>query len=189
RGDRAPAPARLGPLLPDDRAAQRGRRPEPGGHRARDRARAGPRAPRGARGLALPHRHDRLPRPPPTPEDRAPRDRARRPVAHAGALRRRRRPGGCRHPARRRPLRRGGGAPALAPTAAGRPHPARGPRPAARPRALNGEPAVVVTLPTAGDAVMASIHVETRRGRIVALRVVRDPEKLANLQLIAAEAG
>ena len=63
---------------------------------------------------------------------------------------------------------------------------------AARARVLNGEPAVVVTLPTAGDAAMASIHLETRRGRIVALRVVRDPEKLANLDklgLIAAEAG
>jgi len=60
---------------------------------------------------------------------------------------------------------------------------------AARARVLNGEPAVVVTLPTAGDAAMASIHLETRRGRIVALRVVRDPEKLANLELIAAEAG
>ena len=56
----------------------------------------------------------------------------------------------------------------------------------ARARVLNGEPAVVVTLPTAGDAVMASIHVETRRGRILALRVVRDPEKLA---FLAAEAG
>jgi RNA polymerase sigma factor (sigma-70 family) len=48
--------------------------------------------------------------------------------------------------------------------------------------ALNGEPAVLVTLPTAGRAVFASVHVETRTGRIVAMRVVRDPVKLAPLQ-------
>jgi len=36
-------------------------------------------------------------------------------------------------------------------------------------RVLSGEPAVVVTLPTAGNAVTASVHVETRGGRIVAL--------------------
>lgn len=48
--------------------------------------------------------------------------------------------------------------------------------------ALNGEPAVLVTLPTAGQAVFASVHVETRAGRIVAMRVVRDPVKLAPLQ-------
>lgn len=47
---------------------------------------------------------------------------------------------------------------------------------------LNGEPAVLVTLPTAGQAVFASVHVETRAGRIVAMRVVRDPVKLAPLQ-------
>ena len=44
---------------------------------------------------------------------------------------------------------------------------------------LNGEPAVLVTLPAAGDVPFASVHVETRRGAIVALRVVRDPRKLA----------
>src|SRR5262249_46332055 len=40
---------------------------------------------------------------------------------------------------------------------------------------LNPEPAVLVTLPTAAHAVFASVHVETRAGRIVAMRVVRDP--------------
>ena len=47
---------------------------------------------------------------------------------------------------------------------------------------LNAEPAVLVTLPTAGDGVFASVHVETRGGRVVAMRVVRDPAKLAPLQ-------
>jgi RNA polymerase sigma factor (sigma-70 family) len=47
---------------------------------------------------------------------------------------------------------------------------------------LNAEPAVLVTLPGAGHAVFASVHVETRAGRIVAMRVVRDPMKLLPLQ-------
>ena len=47
---------------------------------------------------------------------------------------------------------------------------------------LNGEPAVLVTVPSAGHAVFASVHVETRGGRIVAMRVVRDPAKLVPLQ-------
>jgi RNA polymerase sigma-70 factor (ECF subfamily) len=47
---------------------------------------------------------------------------------------------------------------------------------------LNGEPAVLVTVPSAGGAVFASVHVETRAGRIVAMRVVRDPAKLVPLQ-------
>jgi RNA polymerase sigma factor (sigma-70 family) len=47
---------------------------------------------------------------------------------------------------------------------------------------LNAEPAVLVTLPTAGHVVFASVHVETRGGRIVAMRVVRDPAKLVPLQ-------
>jgi len=47
---------------------------------------------------------------------------------------------------------------------------------------LNAEPAVLATLPTAAHAVFASVHVETRAGRIVAMRVVRDPAKLAPLQ-------
>ena len=41
---------------------------------------------------------------------------------------------------------------------------------------------MLVTLPSAGDAVFASVHVETRAGRIVAMRVVRDPAKLLPLQ-------
>lgn len=47
---------------------------------------------------------------------------------------------------------------------------------------LNGEPAVLVTLPDAGHAPFASVHVDTRGGRIVAMRVVRDPGKLLPLQ-------
>ena len=47
---------------------------------------------------------------------------------------------------------------------------------------LNGEPAVLATLPSAGGALFASVHVETRGGRIVAMRVVRDPAKLVPLQ-------
>jgi RNA polymerase sigma-70 factor (ECF subfamily) len=47
---------------------------------------------------------------------------------------------------------------------------------------LNGEPAVLVALPTVGGTIFASVHVETRAGRIVAMRVVRDPVKLAPLQ-------
>jgi hypothetical protein len=47
---------------------------------------------------------------------------------------------------------------------------------------LNAEPAVLVTLPSAGHAVFASVHVETRGRRIVAMRVVRDPAKLVPLQ-------
>lgn len=46
---------------------------------------------------------------------------------------------------------------------------------------LNSEPAVLVTLPGAGPTPFASVHVETRGGRIVAMRVVRDPAKLAPL--------
>jgi len=46
---------------------------------------------------------------------------------------------------------------------------------------LNAEPAVLVTLPDL-NAVFASVHVETRGGRIIAMRVVRDPAKLAPLQ-------
>ena len=47
---------------------------------------------------------------------------------------------------------------------------------------LNSEPSVLVTLPDAGCAVFASVHVETLGGRIVVMRVVRDPAKLEPLQ-------
>jgi RNA polymerase sigma-70 factor (ECF subfamily) len=47
---------------------------------------------------------------------------------------------------------------------------------------LNGEPAVIVALPTAGEVVFATVHVETHEGRIVAMRVVRDPAKLLPFQ-------
>lgn len=49
-------------------------------------------------------------------------------------------------------------------------------------RRLNGEPAVVLTLPDMDDARFASVHVETRAGLVSALRVVRDPAKLAGLR-------
>jgi len=48
-------------------------------------------------------------------------------------------------------------------------------------RMLNGEPTAVVTLPAADGMPLAAIHVETRGGRIVALRVVRDAQKLEAL--------
>ncbi|MBI1818137.1 MAG: sigma-70 family RNA polymerase sigma factor [Deltaproteobacteria bacterium] len=48
-------------------------------------------------------------------------------------------------------------------------------------RRLNGEPAVVVALEGVAGAFVASIHVETRAGRIAALRIVRDPTKLQHL--------
>jgi RNA polymerase sigma-70 factor (ECF subfamily) len=47
---------------------------------------------------------------------------------------------------------------------------------------VNGEPSVLVTVPSAGNAAFASVHVETRDGRVVAMRVVRDPAKLVPLQ-------
>jgi RNA polymerase sigma factor (sigma-70 family) len=47
---------------------------------------------------------------------------------------------------------------------------------------LNAEPAVLVTVPSAGHTVFASVHVETRDGCIVAMRVIRDPAKLVLLQ-------
>ena len=46
---------------------------------------------------------------------------------------------------------------------------------------INGEPAVIVTVPEANNMAMASIHIETRRSCIAALRVVRDPRKLAHI--------
>jgi len=54
---------------------------------------------------------------------------------------------------------------------------------------LNAEPSVLVSLPTAANAVFASVHVETRAGRITAMRVVRDPAKLAPLQALASPTG
>jgi RNA polymerase sigma-70 factor (ECF subfamily) len=52
-----------------------------------------------------------------------------------------------------------------------------------RVRRVNGEPAVVVS---AGSMAVASIHVETRDGLVVGLRVIRDPRKLARLGSEAA---
>jgi RNA polymerase sigma-70 factor (ECF subfamily) len=55
---------------------------------------------------------------------------------------------------------------------------------ACRVRVLNGEAAVVVTVPGVGP--FATVHVETRRGEVVALRVIRDPRKLVGVQEVAA---
>ena len=41
---------------------------------------------------------------------------------------------------------------------------------------------MLATLPNAGGTVFASVHVETLGGRIVSMRVVRDPAKLVPLQ-------
>jgi RNA polymerase sigma-70 factor (ECF subfamily) len=46
-------------------------------------------------------------------------------------------------------------------------------------RHLNGEPAVLVMLPDLGGAPFATVHLETRVGTVQAIRVVRDPVKLA----------
>jgi RNA polymerase sigma-70 factor, ECF subfamily len=54
-------------------------------------------------------------------------------------------------------------------------------RVACRVVVLNGEPAVLTTLPDLAGAVFSSVHIETREGRIAAMRVVRDPDKLAHL--------
>jgi RNA polymerase sigma-70 factor (ECF subfamily) len=45
-------------------------------------------------------------------------------------------------------------------------------------RRLNGEPAVLVTVAGLGDTPFAIVHLETRDGRVQAIRVVRDPRKL-----------
>ncbi len=46
-------------------------------------------------------------------------------------------------------------------------------------RQLNGEPAVLVRLPDLDGMPFATVHLETRGGAVQAIRVVRDPEKLA----------
>jgi RNA polymerase sigma factor (sigma-70 family) len=51
----------------------------------------------------------------------------------------------------------------------------------ARVVSLNGEPTVVIRLADAPDAVVAVVHIETRAGRINALRVSRDPHRTARL--------
>jgi hypothetical protein len=48
-------------------------------------------------------------------------------------------------------------------------------------RRLNGEPAVLVAVPSLGDMPFASVHLETRGGLVQAIRVVRDPQKLLPL--------
>ena len=56
-------------------------------------------------------------------------------------------------------------------------------------RVLNGEPALVITLPESGDAVWGTLHLETRNGRIASLRVMRDPRRLAWLVETEARGG
>ena len=48
-------------------------------------------------------------------------------------------------------------------------------------RRLNGESAIVIRLAAAPDVVVAVVHLETRSGQVVALRVNRDPRRVAYL--------
>lgn len=48
-------------------------------------------------------------------------------------------------------------------------------------RRLNGEDAIVIRLAAAPDVVVAVVHLETRDGHVVALRVNRDPRRIAYL--------
>jgi RNA polymerase sigma factor (sigma-70 family) len=54
-------------------------------------------------------------------------------------------------------------------------------------RTLNGEPAIVVRLATQPDVIVAVVHLETHGGRVVALRVNRDPRSTATLAARSAE--
>jgi hypothetical protein len=51
-------------------------------------------------------------------------------------------------------------------------------------RVLNGEIAIIVRLASALDVVVAVVHLETRAGAVVALRVNRDPRSTAALRSI-----
>jgi RNA polymerase sigma-70 factor (ECF subfamily) len=51
---------------------------------------------------------------------------------------------------------------------------------------LNGEPALVLRLASVPEGVLAVVHVESRQGRISALRVSRDPRKAARLGALPA---
>jgi RNA polymerase sigma-70 factor (ECF subfamily) len=44
---------------------------------------------------------------------------------------------------------------------------------------VNGEPAIVIRLAALPEVVVAVVHLETRQGRVLALRVNRDPSKIA----------
>jgi RNA polymerase sigma-70 factor (ECF subfamily) len=46
-------------------------------------------------------------------------------------------------------------------------------------RRINGEAAIIVSLAQAHGFVVALVHLETRAGRVVAQRVIRDPRRLA----------
>jgi len=50
-------------------------------------------------------------------------------------------------------------------------------------RRLNGESAIVIRLAAAPDVVIAIVHLETRNGSVVALRVNRDPRRIAYLDV------
>jgi RNA polymerase sigma-70 factor (ECF subfamily) len=50
---------------------------------------------------------------------------------------------------------------------------------AAEIRRINGEPAIVIRLAERVETIVAIVHFETRAGRIVALRINRDPQRIA----------
>jgi hypothetical protein len=51
---------------------------------------------------------------------------------------------------------------------------------------LNGEPAIVIALAVAPDIIVALVHLESREGRVCALRVSRDPRRTVQLSKSAA---
>jgi hypothetical protein len=51
----------------------------------------------------------------------------------------------------------------------------------AEQRVLNGEPAIVVRLAASPEVIVAVVHLETRGGAVVALRVNRDPRSTMTL--------
>jgi len=52
---------------------------------------------------------------------------------------------------------------------------------------VNGERAILVYLPHAPEVLVALVHLETRDGQIVALRVIRDPSRLAHMRGASSE--
>ena len=54
-------------------------------------------------------------------------------------------------------------------------------------RLLNGETAIVIRLAMAPDVIVAIVHLETRDGAVVALRVNRDPRSIATLRRASGE--
>lgn len=64
-----------------------------------------------------------------------------------------------------------------------------GQRVTARIVMLNGEPAAVIALAMAPEVVVAIVHLESREGRVCALRVSRDPRRSARLSELAVRGG